>query len=173
MLTVVDSPDVDNLEWKQARQPFKLIGSRPRLEVMRKMEVSRHWRLNQQRYALVGEVCPNCGVKLFPPRDVCLECEAPAKELYTFTGLGEVYSYTTIYDPPAGFEHNAPYMVALVKLEEGPLVTAQLTDVDFTDVEIGMPVEMVTRKLRTDGEEGMIVYGYKFRPICSNAILAN
>jgi hypothetical protein len=23
---------------------------------------------------------------------------------------------------------------------------------------------MVTRKLRTDGEEGMIVYGYKFRP---------
>jgi uncharacterized OB-fold protein len=41
---------------------------------------------------------------------------------------------TTIYDPPAGFEHNAPYMVALVKLEEGPMVTAQLTDVDFTDV---------------------------------------
>jgi uncharacterized OB-fold protein len=27
-----------------------------------------------------------------------------------------------------------------------------------------MPVEMVTRKLRTDGEEGMIIYGYKFRP---------
>jgi len=25
-------------------------------------------------------------------------------------------------------------------------------------------VEMVTRKLRTDGEEGVIVYGYKFRP---------
>lgn len=137
------------------------------------MEVSRHWRLNQQRYALVGEVCPNCGVKLFPPRDVCLECEAPAKELYTFTGLGEVYSYTTIYDPPAGFEHNAPYMVALVKLEEGPLVTAQLTDVDFANVEIGMPVEMVTRKLRTDGDEGMIIYGYKFRPICSDSVVAH
>ena len=118
----------------------------------------------------MGEVCPNCGVKLFPPRDVCLECEAPAKELYTFTGLGEVYSYTTIYDPPAGFEHNAPYMVALVKLEEGPLVTAQLTDIDFTDVEIGMPVEMVTRKLRTDGEEGMIIYGYKFRPAVVAAV---
>jgi hypothetical protein len=24
---------------------------------------------------------------------------------------------------------------------------------------------MVTRKLRTDGERGMIVYGYKFRPV--------
>jgi len=28
-----------------------------------------------------------------------------------------------------------------------------------------MPVEMVTRKMRDDGDErGMIVYGYKFRP---------
>ncbi len=128
------------------------------------MEVSRHWRLRDQRYSLVGEVCPNCGVKLFPPRDVCLECEAPAKTLYTFTGLGEVYSYTTVYDPPAGFERYAPYVVALVRLEEGPLLTAQLTDIEPEAVQIGMPVEMVTRKLREDGEEGMIVYGYKFRP---------
>ncbi|NKQ37571.1 MAG: Zn-ribbon domain-containing OB-fold protein [Chloroflexi bacterium] len=128
------------------------------------MEVSRHWRLQEQRYKLVGETCDNCGVKLFPPRDVCLECEAPAQELYTFTGLGEVFSYTTIYDAPAGFEHDAPYMVALVKLDEGPVITAQLTDVSEGEVAIGMPVEMVTRKLRADGEEGMIVYGYKFRP---------
>jgi hypothetical protein len=58
----------------------------------------------------------------------------------------------------------APYTVALVKLEEGPLVTAQLTDVAPNEVEIGMPVEMVTRKLRTQGDEGLIIYGYKFRP---------
>lgn len=128
------------------------------------MEVSRHWRLQEQRYKLVGETCDSCGVKLFPPRDVCLECEAPAKELFTFTGTGEVFSYTTIYDAPAGFEQMAPYTIALVKLNEGPIVTAQLTDIDKEDVQIGMPVEMVTRKLRSDGEEGMIVYGYKFRP---------
>lgn len=128
------------------------------------MEVSRHWRLNEQRYALIGETCDSCGTKLFPPRDVCLECEAPAKELYTFTGVGEVYSYTTVYEAPAGFAEYAPYTVALVKLEEGPVVTAQLTDVAKSDLHIGMKVEMVTRKLRTDGPEGMIIYGYKFRP---------
>lgn len=128
------------------------------------MQVSRHWRLKAERYNLVGETCDSCGVKLFPPRDVCLECEAPAQELYTFTGAGEVFSYTTIYDAPAGFEHMAPYTVALIKLEEGPLLTAQLTDMADDEVEIGMPVEMVTRKLRSEGEEGMIVYGYKFRP---------
>ena len=128
------------------------------------MQVSRHWRLQEQRYKLVGETCNNCGVKLFPPRDVCLECEAPAQELYTFTGLGEIYSFTTIYDAPEGFEKTAPYAVALVKLDEGPMITAQLTDIDKDSLEIGTPVTMVTRKLRTDGDEGMIIYGYKFRP---------
>ena len=44
------------------------------------------------------------------------------------------------------------------------MLTAQLTDVDNESVELGMPVEMVTRKLREDGERGMLVYGYKFRP---------
>lgn len=135
------------------------------------MEVSRHWRLQQQRYQLVGETCDNCGVKLFPPRDVCLECAEPAQELYTFTGTGEVYSFTTVYDVPEGYGAQAPYLVALVKLDEGPIVTAQLTDVNKNDVQIGMPVEMVTRKLRTDGDEGMIVYGYKFRPVCFQEVL--
>ena len=38
------------------------------------MEIPRHWRLKQQRYALVGEVCPHCDHKIFPPRDVCPNC---------------------------------------------------------------------------------------------------
>ncbi len=129
------------------------------------MEISRHWRLRKQRYGLMGEVCPHCEAKLFPPRDVCPECGGEAKTLYQFSGKGEVYSYTTIYEPPAGYEENAPYTVALVKLEEGPIVTAQLTDLGDEPVQIGAPVEMVTRRLRQDGDErGMIVYGYKFRP---------
>ncbi len=128
------------------------------------MEISRNWRLQKQRYGLVGEVCDHCGARLFPPRDVCPECAEEAKTLYQFSGKGEVYSFTTVYDAPEGYEEQAPYTVALIKLEEGPLVTAQLTDVDNGKVSIGAPVEMVTRKLRQDGERGMLVYGYKFRP---------
>lgn len=75
---------------------------------------------------------------------------------------GIVYSYTLLQAPPAGFEGQAPYYLALVELEAGGLITAQLTDVDG-EVAIGDEVEMVTRKLTTDGERGMIVYGYKFR----------
>jgi uncharacterized OB-fold protein len=67
------------------------------------------------------------------------------------------------------FEVQAPYTVALVKLEEGPLVTAQITDAGTDPLAIGTPVEMVTRKLRTEGERGIIVYGYKFRPVLPQA----
>lgn len=126
------------------------------------MHISQNWRLNAQRYQLVGEKCPACGHFIFPPRDVCPECTAEAKTLFQFSGKGEVYSFTTIQDAPAGFEEQAPYTLALVKLDEGPMITAQLTDLDGP-VEIGMRVEMVTRKLRTEGPQGMIIYGYKFR----------
>jgi uncharacterized OB-fold protein len=125
--------------------------------------------LQQQRYRLVGEVCDACQSPIFPPRDVCPECAAPAKTPFAFSGRGEVYSYSTVHEPPAGFEENAPYTVALVRLEEGPLVTAQLTDVEADQVEIGMPVEMVTRRLSAEGAEGIINYGYKFRPVMGAA----
>ncbi len=82
--------------------------------------------------------------------------------MFQFSGKGEVYSFTTIQDAPAGFEEQAPYVLALIKLDEGPMLTAQLTDLEGP-VEIGMRVEMVTRKLRSEGPQGMILYGYKFR----------
>jgi uncharacterized OB-fold protein len=72
-----------------------------------------------------------------------------------------------VRQPPEGFDDQSPYLVALVRLDEGPLVTAQLTDCDPDQVAIDMPVEMVTRRLRDLGPTGLIVYGYKFRPIVS------
>lgn len=129
------------------------------------MDIPRHWRLKKQRYALVGEVCEHCNAKLFPPRDICPECGEEAKTLFQFSGKGEVYSYTTVYDAPEGYAEQAPYTLAMVKLSEGPLVTAQLTDLGAQKPAIGMPVEMVTRLLRSATDErGMLIYGYKFRP---------
>mgnify|MGYP001032050798 CR=1 FL=1 len=79
-------------------------------------------------------------------------------------GEGTVYSYTVVQDAPSDFAEQAPYILALVKLDDGAMVTAQLTDVD-TGIAIGDRVEMVTRKLSTEGKQGTIVYGYKFRPM--------
>ena len=83
----------------------------------------------------------------------------------TLSGHGEIYSFTTMYNVPRGYAEQGPYTVALIRLDDGPMVTAQLTDVDPADVTIGLRVEMVTRKLREDGAEGQIIYGFKFRPV--------
>ncbi len=128
------------------------------------MHISQNWRIKTQRYTLIGEKCPSCGTFIFPPRDVCPDCAAEAKTEHFLSGKGEVFSYTVVQDAPAGFEEQAPYVLALIKLDEGPMLTAQLTDLEGVP-EIGMRVEMVTRKLRTDGADGVILYGYKFRPI--------
>ena len=128
------------------------------------MDIARHWRLRDQRYQLQGTVCARCGHKMFPPRAVCPECRSRKVEPVKFSGRGTVYSHTTVYQAPEGFESYVPYVAALVQLEEGPLVSAQLTDVGADDVTIGMPVEMVTRKLTEQEENGLVVYGYKFRP---------
>jgi uncharacterized OB-fold protein len=127
------------------------------------MDLPRHWRLKDQRYHLEGVICEECGAKLFPPRGICPHCRSRRLSPHRFRGEGEVYSYSIVYQAPEGFEEYVPYTVALVRLDEGPLVTAQLTDVEPGEAYIGMRVEMVTRKMREVGEEGLIVYGYKFR----------
>lgn len=128
------------------------------------MDVPRNWRGQKARYSLVGARCKSCGQDIFPPRDVCPSCCSQDLMPHQFSGRGEVYSYSTVYSAPEGFGEQAPYHVALVRLEEGPLLTTQLTDVDPGSVSVGMPVEMVTRRLRDDGPQGTILYGYKFRP---------
>jgi len=42
----------------------------------------------------------------------------------------------------------------------------KLTDLGDKPISIGMPVEMATRKIRSDGDErGMLVYGYALHPL--------
>ena len=137
------------------------------------MEVPRHWRTQKARYALEGTVCQRCGEISFPPRDLCPRCGSGEVAPRRLSGRGEIYSHSTVFQGPNGFAEYVPYLVALVRLAEGPLVAAQLTDVEPGAVTIGMPVEMVTRRLRSDGDErGLLVYGYKFRPQLSRLAAA-
>ncbi len=127
-------------------------------------DLARNWRLREQRYQLIGNRCLDCGMKFFPPRQVCTDCHGSKFEPFRFNGKGSLYSYTTLRQAPAGFENQSPYTVGMIKLDEGPLVEAQLTDLNSEDWEIGQRVEMVTRKLREEGANGLVIYGYKFRP---------
>jgi uncharacterized OB-fold protein len=127
------------------------------------MDLPRYHRLRSAYYRCEGQRCTSCGAFQFPPRTVCRICRQRSLEPHALSGRGTVYSHAEVAQGPRGF--SSPYLVALVELEEGLLVTAQLTDLEPEDCVIGLPVEMVTRRLQERGPNGYLVYGYKFRPI--------
>ncbi|AEC52204.1 acaC protein [Pyrococcus sp. NA2] len=129
----------------------------------RPMQVSRYWRHFKEKYRLIGGKCEN-GHVFFPKRPVCPVCGSRNIEDFEFSGKGKVITWTIVRNPPSGFEYYKPYPIALIQLEEGPIILAQLTDVEPEDIKEGMEVEMVTRKIREFDEDGIILYGYKFRP---------
>lgn len=128
------------------------------------MDLAKHWRLRAARYRLEGQRHAASGEIRFPPEPPALGEDADVWQPYVLKGAGTVYTFSVVRQAPQGYAGEAPYIVAMVALEEGPVVTAQLTDCEADQVTIGMPVEMVTRRLRDLGPEGLIVYSYKFRP---------
>jgi hypothetical protein len=123
-----------------------------------------HWRLIPHRYRLLGSVCGKCNEKFFPQRSICPNCRRKGQvEEIRFCGKGEVYSYTIIHVASRGLEFLKPYVIALIKLEEGPMVTAQIVDCIPDEVEVGRKVAMAFRKISVDGDKGIIRYGYKFK----------
>jgi uncharacterized OB-fold protein len=91
---------------------------------------------------LTGSTCASCGESFFPQRLACPRCGGTLGRT-ELSGKGDVYSYTLIEQAPAGFEDQAPYIVALVHLAEGPYVSARLSGIDLGSVFIGLPVEAV------------------------------
>ena len=127
------------------------------------MTVPRFWRRQTERYNLVGAKCAKCSSIYFPPREVCLKCKSTKLDRYKFKGTGEIVTHTTIRVAPIGFEIQSPYAVAIIQLDEGPRLTAQVVDCNPNEVKIGDKVKMVFRKISEDGKSGAIYYGYKFR----------
>ncbi len=82
-------------------------------------------------------------------------------EKFQFSGSGKILSYTVIHTAPEGFEKHVPYAMALVQLDEGPVVSSHIVG-DHKNIVIGKPVRMVFRKLYEDGAAGVINYGFKF-----------
>ena len=122
------------------------------------------WRRIPERYRLLGTYCDNCKTNYFPARKLCTKCRRKGKIIpKQFCGKGKIYSYSELSSGPAGFELEAPYLLAIIELDEGPKLTAQVVGVKDSDVKVGDCVEMVFRKIQEDSEEGLIHYGYKFR----------
>ena len=129
-----------------------------------KASIPLTWRRIPERYRLLGMRCETCGTAYFPRRSVCPKCRRKGRLTEVqFSGKGKIYSFTEVTAPPEGFEDQVPYMLAVIELDEGARLTAQIVDAHKDGVKIGSRVEQVFRVIQRNDPEGLVHYGFKFK----------
>jgi uncharacterized OB-fold protein len=78
---------------------------------------------------------------------------------------GKILTHTIIRVPPAPFKDQSPYAMAVIEMDDGPRLTAQVVDWKEGQLVTGQKIKLEFRRIHSDGEAGTINYGYKAIPI--------
>lgn len=122
----------------------------------------QYWRIRDRYYRLIGSRCESCGAEFFPPVYACKKCGSEKIVDREMPKTGVIVTYTKLHEPLPGFEAQAPFHLAVVRLENGARVLTQIVDSPDEAVKTGAKVRATTRRAKVDGESGQIIYGYKF-----------
>lgn len=91
---------------------------------------------------LLALKCKQCGAYTVPPKAVCIECTSQDLEVAELSGNGRIKSFTVIHIAPLGLE--APYVVGLVELDEGPCVFGTIVGIDPG----GVTMDIVNKRVK-------------------------
>lgn len=111
---------------------------------------SRAWWDATRERRLMVQWCGRCGDAQLYPRALCTACGSLEVFLEDASGRARIYSHTTVHRSPDPEHFEPPYVVALVRLEEGPLLLTNIVDGDPDAVRCDDPVE-VTWEALEDG----------------------
>lgn len=110
---------------------------------------------------LMGNLCEDCKTFMIPPRINCMECRGKRLRWTQFNGRGSLESFTVVHVAPTFLKDKVPYAVGIVRLEEGPMLTARLVGVDVLKPEtIKMGMAMVADYVEEDGKPLLV-----FKPL--------
>jgi uncharacterized OB-fold protein len=86
--------------------------------------------------------CRACSQAYFYPRPYCPQCGSADVEWFTATGRATLASYIISERAAPGFE--APYVIAIVQLEEGPRMMTNIVEVEPVPerLVLDMPLEV-------------------------------
>ncbi|TCP46820.1 hypothetical protein EV191_11397 [Tamaricihabitans halophyticus] len=110
---------------------------------------------------LVGELrlqrCAACQRAIFYPRSVCPHCFAADLSWFTAAGTGTVYSVTVPHRAFGEFAEQAPFIVALVDVDEGVRMMTRVL-AEPGSVQIGDRVRLAPNSLggAETGEPGSV-----------------
>lgn len=107
-----------------------------------------------------GEVavpwCDHCDDHVWPPRSHCVACYRPVEGWRTLAGTGEVYSFSVVHRGEGAFAKRAAYVFALVALDGGPTIMANVQSDDLGAVRVGSRVRVVGRPAADEGRYGAL-----------------
>ena len=90
--------------------------------------------------------CVQCGTVRYPPGSHCPGCLSREHEWASMSGLGRLWSWTVFWQQYFGaFKDDIPYVVALVKLDEGPLLTTTVVGADPDELQCDQRVRVTFR----------------------------
>ncbi len=109
---------------------------------------------------LMGTHCVTCDGIYLPPRAICPHCHGEVNGWIKLCGEGTIAAFTSIYIAPTfmieqGYGREAPYLTGIIKLKEGPKISARILGLDPTVPQItwiGTP--MVVEYLHQGEEKG-------------------
>ena len=101
--------------------------------------------LRERRF--ITTKCADCGRVAFPPRLLCPSCLSAAREWIALTGSGSIYAFTRHRIVPRAYISEAPYITAMVDLEEGPRILSRIENAVYDELAIGMPVKVGFKQL--------------------------
>ena len=100
------------------------------------------WDATKEHRLLLQE-CPT-GHRFFYPRSHCPACLSNELAWVDAAGTGHLHSYTVARRPTSPeFAEDVPYVIAVIRLDEGPSMTSMLVECDPDAVEIEGRVEVV------------------------------
>ncbi len=103
----------------------------------------------EDRFVL--QKCSDCGQFIFYPRLFCPHCHSDNLTWERASGKGTVYSYTVVLsNPPSPFLDDVPYVVAIIRLEEGVQMLSNIVSCRPEEVCCDMPVEVVFERLNDE-----------------------
>jgi len=96
------------------------------------------------RNELRGVRCCNCDKVTIPPRPLCPHCLSSDLGWFRSQGRGRLETFTIIHIPLAPLSDKAPYIVGLIRLDEGPMITGRiLIDPErVKDIRLGLKLEL-------------------------------
>lgn len=94
-------------------------------------------------HRLMIQQCGSCGKRQFFPRPFCRHCMTDAPDWVPCSGQATIYTFTVNHRAAnAHMADKLPYVVAVVTLDEGVRMMANIVEADLDEVQIGARVEV-------------------------------